>query len=73
MYRSKTIILGITLVLFVIILLQNTHEITLNILFWEINTTTFYIPIVIIVSVALGYYIAKFFEKKNKKKNDDIV
>lgn len=71
--KAKAIILGTILLLFIIILLQNTHEITLNVLFWEINTSTFYIPVVIIISAVIGFYIAKAIEKKKKKRNDEML
>ncbi len=68
--NSKVIIIGILVILFIIILLQNTHMITLNFLFWEINTSAFYIPVVILLSIGAGFLITRF--KKNKNKKDDL-
>ena len=68
--NSKAIIIGILIILFIIILLQNTHMIKLNILFWEVNTSTFYIPILILLSIGAGFLVSRF--KNNKKKKDDL-
>ena len=69
--NSKSIIFGLLAIIFVIILLQNTHMIKVNFLFWEINTSTFYIPIVIIIGIASGYLISKL-KYNNKKKKDPL-
>ncbi len=69
MNKPKVIIFLVLVVLFTIILTQNTHVITLNLLFWEVNTSTFYIPLIIVISVGVGYLAAKI-TVKNKNKDD---
>ncbi len=68
MNRAKIILLIVLVVLFIIILLQNTHVITLNLLFWEVDTSAFYIPVVMVLSISIGYVIA-LFTGKNKDKH----
>lgn len=68
MKRTKIIVVLIIVLLFVITLIQNTHDITFNLLFWEVNTSMFYIPLIIIISLSVGYLFARITSKRRNKK-----
>ena len=73
MNKTKPIIIGTLVFLFIIILLQNPQIVTLNILFWEVNTSTFYIPLLIVISICIGYLAAKLMGKKKNKNDSDYI
>lgn len=51
--KPKAVAIMILAILFLIILIQNTHVITLNLFFWKISLST----IILIVFVLLGGFI----------------
>ncbi len=51
--KPKAVVIMILAILFLIILIQNTHVITLNLFFWKISLST----IILIVFVLLGGFI----------------
>ena len=72
MSRTKIITISIIVILFIIILIQNTDVITFNLLFWEVNTSMFYIPLIIVCSIGAGYLLAKYTGRTRKKKDADV-
>ncbi len=51
--KPKAIVILVLVVLFLIILIQNTHVITLNLFFWKVSLST----IILILFVLLGGFI----------------
>ncbi len=72
MNRTKAIIIGITILIFIIILMQNTDEVTINVFFWEIDIALYYIPILMTCCAVLGFIAGKLWDKKNRKDDYDI-
>lgn len=72
MNRTKGIIIGVIILMFIIILLQNTEEITINIFFWDIDIALYYIPVVLAICFGLGFIAARVWDKISKKDDYDI-
>ncbi len=51
--KPKAIVILVLVVLFIIILIQNTHVITLNLFFWKVSLST----IILMFFVLLGGFI----------------
>jgi len=72
MNRTKAIIIGIIIAIFIIILMQNTEEVTIIIFFWDINIALYYIPILMAVCFGLGFITAKLWNRISKKDEYDV-
>ena len=65
--KPKLIAILVPIVLFLIILFQNTEVVTLKVLFWDISLSRIlFIPLVALVGFVLGYLTAKVTRKKRK-------
>lgn len=65
--RPKLIAILVPIVLFLIILFQNTEVVTLKVLFWDISMSRIlFIPLVALVGFGLGFLTAKVAGKKRK-------
>ena len=63
--KPKNIIFLIIIVLVLIILIQNTHVITFQLLFWEISMSLIiFMLLIVLIGFALGYFV----HAKTKKK-----
>jgi uncharacterized integral membrane protein len=67
MSRIKMIIIFIIILLLTIVILQNQNAITLRFLFWDIEMSVFAIPIIVILSIIIGYLIATIRMHRHKK------
>jgi uncharacterized integral membrane protein len=72
MSKPKLIILFTFIFLLTVIILQNQKAISLQFFFWDIELSIFAIPIIIIISAAIGYLLASIniFRRNKKKKNN---
>ena len=68
MSKPKLIIFFIVILLLVIVILQNPDAVTLRFFWWKIEMSLFVIPIVIIVSIGIGFFIASVRTSRRKKK-----
>jgi len=62
--KPKTIVIAILLVLFLIILLQNTHVVTVQLLFWDISMSRI---ILLLLMMGIGFvvgYVAASLKRK---------
>ncbi len=69
MSKFKKIILVILFVLLIIIIIQNTDIVSFHLLFWPINFPKYVLPIIIIVCIAIGYFLAGLFRSGGHKKD----
>ncbi|MCU0822586.1 MAG: LapA family protein [Spirochaetes bacterium] len=72
MNRAKAIIIGIIIVVFIIILLQNTEDVTISIFFWDFSIALYYIPILMTVCFGMGFISAGLLKKIGEKDEYDI-
>ena len=72
MNRTKAIIIGIVIIIFIIILIQNSEEITINIFFWDFDIALYYIPVLMAICFGLGFIAARAWDKISKKDDCDI-
>jgi uncharacterized integral membrane protein len=72
MNRTKAITIGSIIIIFIIIILQNTEEVTIKIFFWDIDIALYYIPILMALCAGLGFFASRFRDKINKKDDYDI-
>ncbi len=60
MKPKKVLILSIV-ILFLIVLFQNTETVTLSFLFWNFSMSQiFLLPIVLFIGFVLGYFVARW-------------
>ncbi|MFQ6108787.1 MAG: LapA family protein [Candidatus Aminicenantales bacterium] len=62
--KAKTIIILILIILFAIILLQNTQVVTLQLFFWKLTMSRI---IVILLFTLIGFVIGFLVGRKSKK------
>jgi uncharacterized integral membrane protein len=71
MSKPKLITLFTFIFLLTVIILQNQKAISLQFFFWDIELSIFAIPIIIIISAAIGYLLASInIFRRNRKKTD---
>ena len=59
--NPRVVIPAIVVLLFVIVLLQNTDVVTLRVLFWDVSMSqVILIPLVLTIGFAIGFGTAKF-------------
>ncbi len=69
--KPKTIIILVLIVLFLILLIQNTKVVEFKIYFWTISMSRIIIyPAILIIGFIIGYFMA-IISKKKKGKNED--
>jgi uncharacterized integral membrane protein len=57
--KPRTIVLLVLIILFLIILAQNTQVVTLRLLFWKIEMSqVILVPVTMIIGFILGYLVA---------------
>ena len=64
MKKSKTIVLTVLIVLFLVVLFQNMSAVTLRLLFWRIEAPKIIlIPVTMLLGFVIGFMIAKMTGK----------
>ena len=67
--KPKIISLLVSIILFLVFLIQNTQVVTLRLYFWKISMSQIIlIPLVLILGFALGYGVAKMAGRKGSWK-----
>jgi uncharacterized integral membrane protein len=62
--KLKTIIILILVVLFVVIAIQNTQAVTIQILFWKISMSRIiFIPLLMLLGFVIGFLVAQVIKK----------
>jgi len=62
--KLKTIILIVLVALFVVIAIQNTQAVTIQILFWKISISRIiFIPLLIVLGFVIGFLAAQAIKK----------
>jgi len=70
MMKPKTIVLLVLIVLFVIILIQNTQVVTLRLFFWKIGMSQIIlIPLTMLIGLVIGYIVAQVTGNRHKDNN----
>lgn len=65
--KPKSIVILVLIILLLIILVQNTHVVTFNILFWDISMSQFLlIGFSVIIGIIIGYLVCLLAAKKGK-------
>lgn len=67
MSKTKLIIIFIIILLLTILIMQNLKTITFKFLVWEIEMSAFVIPVIAIVCIAFGYFLAKISGRRGGK------
>jgi uncharacterized integral membrane protein len=72
MSKPKLIVLFVFIFLLTVIIMQNPDAISLRFFWWKIELSVFAIPVIIIISAALGYLLASInIHRRNKKKPEN--
>ncbi|MCK4955999.1 MAG: DUF1049 domain-containing protein [Candidatus Cloacimonetes bacterium] len=67
--KPKAIIILIILAFFLVLLFQNTKEISINLFFWEMNVSgTILFPAILLLGLIVGFIGAKINTKRHKRK-----
>jgi uncharacterized integral membrane protein len=62
--KLKTIIILILVALFVVIAVQNTQAVTIQILFWKISMSRIiFIPLLMLLGFVIGFLVAQVIKK----------
>ncbi len=64
--KPKAIVILVLVILFLIILIQNTHETVLRILFWSISMPQIILIAVVLVGGFILGYLASLLARKNR-------
>jgi uncharacterized integral membrane protein len=60
----------------VILIMQNVNDFTFKFLFWPFKLPAFIIPLLIIISIIIGYFLGRIFSKRKhkepKKENETV-
>jgi uncharacterized integral membrane protein len=60
--KPKVWVPAIVVLLFLIVLFQNTDVVTLRVLFWDVSMSqVILIPLVLVIGFAAGFVVAKLF------------
>ena len=58
--KAQTIVVLVIIGLFLIVLIQNTHVVTLRLLFWKLEIAQIIlVPLTMLIGFILGYLVAK--------------
>ena len=58
--KAKTIVILVLIGLFLIILIQNTQVVTLQLLFWKLGMSQIIlVPMILLIGFIVGYLVAK--------------
>lgn len=58
--KAHTIVVLVIIGLFLIVLIQNTHVVTLRLLFWKLDIAQIIlVPLTMLIGFILGYLVAK--------------
>ncbi|MFH1876604.1 MAG: LapA family protein [Candidatus Omnitrophota bacterium] len=58
--KSKNVTVFVLGILFLVILLQNTQVVVINLLFWKISMSqVVLLPIVLVIGLAIGFIVAR--------------
>lgn len=69
MMKAKTIVILVLIVLFVIILIQNTQVVTLHLFFWKVGMSQIIlIPLTMVIGLVIGFIVAKVTGNHHKGK-----
>jgi len=67
--KTKNIVILVLLILFFIILVQNTNVVTLRLFFWKIEASQIILmPIIMAIGFIIGYLVAKVTGKQPTQK-----
>ena len=70
--KPKIIVLLVLAVLFIIILIQNTHVVTLRLFFWKIGMSQIILtPLTMLIGLVIGYIVAKTTGEPHKTKKHE--
>jgi len=62
--KLKTIIILVLVALFVVIAVQNTQAVTIQILFWKISMSRIiFIPLLMLLGFVIGFLVAQVIKK----------
>jgi uncharacterized integral membrane protein len=62
--KLKTIIILVLIALFVVIAIQNTQAVTIQILFWKISMSRIiFIPLLMLLGFVIGFLVAQVIKK----------
>ncbi len=62
--KLKTIIILVLIALFVVIAVQNTQAVTIQILFWKISMSRIiFIPLLMLLGFVIGFLVAQVIKK----------
>ncbi|MFQ6104517.1 MAG: lipopolysaccharide assembly protein LapA domain-containing protein [Candidatus Glassbacteria bacterium] len=65
--RPKTIVILVVCILFFVVLVQNTDQVTLRLFFWRVQATQIIVlPIILALGFIIGYIVAKLTGKGQK-------
>ncbi len=71
--KPKTIIVLILLALFLIILLQNTKVVKIQLLFWKIEMSRIImLPITLFLGIVIGFIIGKTKKRRGVKSDSNL-
>ena len=66
--KAKTIVVFVLIALFVIILIQNTHVVTLRLYFWKVSMSQIILtPLTMLIGFAVGFIVAKVIGNRHKR------
>ncbi len=71
MSRIKMLILFVLILLLVLIFFQNREAVEFHFLWWKFQTSLFILPVVSIISIIVGFMLAKILSFGKKKKIKD--
>lgn len=70
--KFKTIVILAIIILFVIVLLQNTQVTDFKIFFWKFSMSRIILyPLILIIGIIIGFVGAKFLGKKKKREIEE--
>jgi len=68
MKKPKIIIVAVLIILFAIILIQNTQIVTLRLFFWKTSMSqVILIPLIMLIGFVIGFGIAKLTGSRRRK------
>jgi uncharacterized integral membrane protein len=68
MKKPKIIIVAVLIILFAIILIQNTQIVTLRLFFWKASMSqVILIPLIMLIGFVIGFGIAKLTGSRRRK------
>jgi len=62
--KLKTIVILVLVVLFIVIAIQNTQAVTIQILFWKMSMSRIiFIPLLMLLGFVIGFLVAQVVKK----------